>query len=234
MPRIAVIDDEESMRDLICSLLEDIPDIEIRCAADRASGEQLVASEQFDIVILDIDLGSPKDKYGGFSILSSLSGRQVTTLVVSGVPESNLAGVAISLDAYDFIAKPINHLDFLNKFDHALRAQDARSGASQDLFETTTLPPHLTLDTTRQFGYRWKNSPVALTMTQSRLVQCLIEQPGQTVEHSRLAAQLKFTNDRRAIATHISDVRRQFLVVDKTFSAIANDPGKGYVWKKNS
>src|SRR5450759_1778707 len=106
MPKIAIIEDDQATNDRLKGLVKSLEGTEVFQAFDRASAELLIASRQFDLVIVDIELGQgPKDKYGGLGILSSLGDKRTVTLVVSGMPEQNLPDVAISLRAYDFIGK---------------------------------------------------------------------------------------------------------------------------------
>lgn len=231
MPRFAVIEDKQVVNDRLKSLLLTIPGAEVEQAFGLLEGQELLKKKLFDVVVLDIELGDgPKEKYGGLSILADLTGKRITTIVVSGMPEENLPELAISLKAYDFIAKPINELDFINKVEHALEwASDAeREG---DSATDRTWPPNLEPDPSRYFGLRWKSKPVRLTLTQLRLVHCLAAQPGQPVEYEKLAKQLDSTSSHRAIATHLSEARQRFLLIDPKFDAIDSEPGKGYVWK---
>jgi DNA-binding response OmpR family regulator len=154
-------------------------------------------------------------------------------LVVSGVPQPNLHDVALSLQAYDFIGKPIPELSFINKFEHALKTSQMREDESiVSPASVFSLPANLTKDENIRHALRWKGRLVrGLTLTQLRLVACLIERPGVPVNKAALAQQLGSSSASQAIATHISEIRRQFVEIDPDFSHIQSEPGVGYVWK---
>jgi DNA-binding response OmpR family regulator len=236
MRRIAIIDDDLGTNDHLKALVESLPDVLVSQCFDLPSGLQLVSDEQFDVVVLDIDLGAGlKDRYGGLTILSKLSGRKTATLVVSGMPEQNLPEVVFSLDAYDFIGKPINDASFSNKLHHALiSAQLEKASADTADSATPIYPAGLEKDPHKHFVFKWKGKRVKLTMTQSRLVDCLVEQAGQPIPYATLLKQLGNATSKSALATHISDIRTRFWDVDPEFSEIDSEPGKGYVWKTSA
>jgi DNA-binding response OmpR family regulator len=229
MRKIAIIDDDVEVNDLLKSLVLNVPDVEVTQAFDLPSAEKLVASQQFDLVIVDIDLGEGvRAKFGGLAILSILSGKATVTLVVSGTADQVVPEIALSLRAYDFVGKPIKPMVFMNAFEHALESARAMFAASPT---PGGLPPNMERDPTQFLGLRWKGKQVPLTLTQHRLVECLIAQAGHTAEFSKLRKQLDSSTSNQAIATHMSDIRARFLRIDPEFSAIDSDPGKGYVWK---
>ncbi|MGZ4164849.1 MAG: response regulator transcription factor [Tumebacillaceae bacterium] len=232
MQKVAIIEDDEStnnhLRDLISGY-----DVEITQAFTRDAAITLLDKSTFDLAIVDVDLGpGPKEKYAGFEVLSLLGNAKTITLVVSGAPHSNIHDVAISLQAYDFIGKPIPELSFINKFEHALLASKSKG---EDTISTDgALPPNLTKDPKLQFALRWKNKPVRLTLTHLRLVTCLVERPGVPVKRETLNAQMGSTSSTAALATHISEIRQRFIDVDSEFDHIQSEPGVGYVWKNEA
>lgn len=232
MHKVAIIDDDKSTNDRIHDLLKAIPDISIVQEFDGKSAEQRLSKEHFDVIILDIDLGEgPKSRYGGFDLLSGLRDRKTTTLVVSGMQETNLADVSISLRAYDFIGKPFSDIELFNKFEHALEAQLADPRMDNDV-SSAAWPVHLETDNSRVHGLKWKGKSVGLSLTQSRLVHRLLLDIGKPVAISELAKQLKSANSAGAVASHFTGVRQRFLDADPDFNCIRNEPGLGYVWQK--
>jgi len=231
MPRIAIIEDDSKLNDHLKGLVESLPDAAVSQYLDRSAAEEAVIHEHFDLVILDIELGQgPKDKYGGLSILAKLSGKRTVTLVVSGTSEQSLPNIVITLQAYDFIGKPIDDLNFINKVEHALNSQRPDYLDDSQTNQAKVWPPGLTPDPERHPGFLWKGKRVRLTLTQVRLINCLIKNPGQPVGNQILAKQLESSNSPSAIATHMSDIRHRFTDIDPEFKAIDIDPGKGYVW----
>lgn len=235
MPKVAIIDDDKSTNDHLRDLIA-THSVEIFQAFSRDDAIQLIEKNRFDVVIADVDLGpGPKEKYAGFELLSLLNGLKTVTLVVSGVPQPNLQEVALSLQAYDFIGKPIPDLSFINKFEHALKTSQMREDESIITPSgEAALPAHLTKDPNVRHALRWKDQPVrGLTITHLRLIACLIESPGVAVKKNVLAHQLGSSNAASAIATHMTEIRKKFVEIDPEFDCIQPEPGVGYVWKTN-
>lgn len=230
MYRIAIVEDVLIDSDRLKSLIEDSMEAQVLQAFSRIEAERLLSSEQLDLVIMDIELGGgPKNRYGGLTLLSEMRGKTWPTIVVSGMPEENLRGVALSLHAYEFIAKPVDDHDFIHKVEHALAWENSEVG--RDLLGSHGWPDGLQPDPNRKNQLLWKGRPVRLTITELSVVQCLIEQPGKVVENRRLVANLKSTVSAKALAAHMSGARSKFREVDPQFDRIENEPGKGYVWK---
>lgn len=229
MKRIAIIEDVREDSDFLKALIENSFEVHIEQAFNKAEAEALLEGGKFDLVIMDIELGSGvKNRYAGLGLLSDIRATW-PTLVVSGMPEDNLRNLALTLHAYDFIAKPVDERDLINKVEHAFEWY--KVDASNDLAAKNGLPEGLTADPHRKNKYLWRNKPVALTMTQLSIVQCLIEKPGAVVDTRSLLKNLKSGMSSKAIATQISNIRSQFREVDKEFDHINNEQGRGYYWK---
>lgn len=229
MTRIAIIEDVREDSDNLKALIQNSLDAEVLQAFNKADAEALLKEGKFDLVIMDIELGAgAKNRYAGLGLLSDIRASW-PTIVVSGMPEDNLRNLALTLHAYDFIAKPVDEGDLINKIEHAL--DWSNSDAGKDLNTLQGLPDGLTADPQRKNRYLWKGKPVPLTMTQLSILQCLIERPGSVVETRNLVKNLKSGMTGKAIATQLSNVRTRFRDVDPDFDQIENEPGRGYRWK---
>jgi DNA-binding response OmpR family regulator len=230
MPRVLIIEDDEGTVRRFTDLLSQIPDLEIDSAMTAAQARQMISSHQYQLALVDIDLGPGMDgKYAGLSLLHDLKDQGCTSLVVSGTGEDNLQGVSIELDAYDFIGKPINETGFINKVNHALTFH--ASDANPNRGSKGAWPAGLAEDPVTKTTLIWRNKPVNLSLTELSIVRCLVSQPGHVVEHRKLATAMKSTVSSAALASHFSNIRRKFRVIDDSFDHITADPGKGYYWK---
>lgn len=229
MIRIAIIEDVREDSDNLKALILNSFEAEVLQAFTKEEAESLLKDEKLNLVLMDIELGTgPKNRYAGLGLLSDIRASW-PTIVVSGMPEDNLRGLALTLHAYDFISKPVDEQDLINKIEHAL--EWSKSDAGKDLTTQHELPAGLTADPQRKNRYLWKGKPVPLTMTQLSLLQCLLERPGATVETRNLARNLKSGMSAKAIATQLSNARTRFRDVDPDFDRIDNEPGRGYFWK---
>lgn len=234
MPHALVVDDDVVINEYIAKLLGQLPGMRVSVAYERAVAVALIESTPFDVAIVDVDLGPdpmrPGIRYAGLKLIQLLGQGKTPTIIVSGIDAENIPDIALSLDAYEFVSKPIRDSDLVNKVQHALRAK-----AENDEGDTTSASQalsgsSLTRDPDRTLAWRWKGMPVRLTMTQSRLVHLLVEGKGETVKKSVLLKQMATANSDAALMTHISTIRARFKDVDPTFSAIKTVPAKGYTW----
>jgi two-component system response regulator PilR (NtrC family) len=101
--RILVVEDEDSMREVLCMLLEG-EGYEVDAAGDGEEGLDLIDREIYDLVITDIKMPGAN----GFDILKKAQDVSPETLVIMitafGTMESGIE--AMKLGAYDYIHKP--------------------------------------------------------------------------------------------------------------------------------
>jgi DNA-binding response OmpR family regulator len=231
--KVLIVEDDPQINRKLSELIATIPDTAVTQAYDRASAEEALKSTEFALLVADVRLGeSAKDRLSGFSLLRTIGDKPTVAIIVSGMPEDMLPEMAISMQAFDFISKPINDLDFINKAEHALKAHEELRKSNGAHAGTASWPADLKQDPRRKLHLRWKDRAVLLTLTELRLVHCLLETPNQTVPYAKLAQQLKTPTDNpKTIATHMAGVKKRFLDVDEKFDGIDNDPGAGYIWR---
>ncbi|MDH5722105.1 MAG: sigma-54 dependent transcriptional regulator [Alphaproteobacteria bacterium] len=102
---ILVVDDEDDIRNLICSILED-EGYETRGTSGSKSAYEQIEKKIPDLVILDIWLQGSKDD--GIEILKNIKKQNplIEVLMISGHGNVETAVSAIKIGAYDFIEKP--------------------------------------------------------------------------------------------------------------------------------
>jgi DNA-binding response OmpR family regulator len=115
--RIAVIDDEPHIRDLL-SLALGHHGYTVRCAGDGAAGLTLVRQWAPDLIILDVMM----PKIGGIELLPALrraTDAPVIMLSARGEVESKVEGLAHGAD--DYLSKPFELSELLARVDAKLR-----------------------------------------------------------------------------------------------------------------
>jgi DNA-binding response OmpR family regulator len=137
-PRIAVIDDEPNIRNLL-SLALGHGGYEVRCAGDGAEGLALVREWSPDLVILDVML----PKTSGIELLPALrrlTDAPVVMLSARGEVEDKVEGLAHGAD--DYLSKPFEISELLAHVEAKLRRPHIESrsmleyeGLSVDLDE---------------------------------------------------------------------------------------------------
>ncbi len=102
--RILVIDDEAGIRQTLRGILED-EGHSVTTAADGLSGRSLMASDEFDLALLDVWLPDGD----GLDILEELRQGDFSTpaIVISGHGNIDTAVKAMRIGAHDFLEKPL-------------------------------------------------------------------------------------------------------------------------------
>lgn len=228
MPKIAVIEDDRAVNDQHREMLSQISGAEIYQAFNTADARKQLDSIDFDLVILDIELdpGSATPK-GGIDLLSEY-GKRKTVIIVTGMPEQNLHEISIHLKAFEFVRKPVNPADFLNKVNHALALRDLQSKKHA---VGRQWPANLTTEANGLPGFVWKGKSVNLSVIQLNMVYMLAQSPGKTIPYDDLTDLLKSGNTWRVVQQHISAIKQRFRDVDDTFDRITIEPLRGYAWK---
>lgn len=226
-----VVEDDSAMRQRLADLLKTFKDLEIDCAANELDARRFIAEREYQIALVDIELGPDRhDKYKGLCIAHDLANKGCIALVVSGTGDDSIRGAAVTLNGgYDFVSKPINDQDFLNRVQHALECADLKK---KDVAVTTDWPEGLRVDPNNPYAMFWQGRRVNLTMTEVTMVRCLAMAKGNVVSKHKLSEAMKSGNSRSALPNHIMNVRAKFRDSgDPEFDKIGNAPGQGYFWK---
>lgn len=104
IPRVLIVDDEPNVRLVFGTALE-LDDYRITAAADGETALAWLAQEQFDIVLLDLQMAG----LGGMEVLARLRERGDDTLVIIISAHDQPPNVvqAVRLGAVDFLSKPL-------------------------------------------------------------------------------------------------------------------------------
>ncbi len=109
--RILVVDDEESMRHMLATVLGR-EGYDVRVAADAASALESLAADPADVVITDVRMPGTMDGLGLVERVVK-DGHQASVVVMSAYGSRDLALEAIRRGAYDYIDKPFTADDIL-------------------------------------------------------------------------------------------------------------------------
>jgi DNA-binding NtrC family response regulator len=103
MHRVLVIDDEESIRELLKDFLED-KGLEVVTTPDGRSGLDLLKEDNFDLFLLDLMMPG----MSGLDVLREVASEdiKVPSIVITAFASVQTAVEAMKLGAYDYITKP--------------------------------------------------------------------------------------------------------------------------------
>lgn len=103
MPKLLIVDDEQSIRQTLRDILE-YENFDVEEAADGKEGLQKILNNNYDVVILDIKM----PKMDGMEVMEEVTkaGVDVPIIMLSGHGNIDTAVEAVKKGAYDYISKP--------------------------------------------------------------------------------------------------------------------------------
>jgi DNA-binding NtrC family response regulator len=122
--RILVVDDEVGMLEVCADTLKRRKDAEIVTENDSRRAAQMIASESYDLIILDIRMPSP----GGVELLRSARERDptVAVLMITAFPSVEIAVECMKLGAADYVTKPFIPEDLRSTVERLLESRRLR------------------------------------------------------------------------------------------------------------
>jgi DNA-binding response OmpR family regulator len=187
--RILLVDDDRELIDLLAFALKRAG-LEPIGAHDAATALRLFEERKPDLVVLDINLGSSS----GLDVLRELRRRSplpVIMLTALDSEEDKVRGLEAGAD--DYLTKPFSHRELIAR----IRAQLRRSGQEWPVRrapETRLEVGTITLDLA-EHSVTKSGQPVSLTVTEFRLLHCLMSNAGTVVPTATLLKQVWGYND---------------------------------------
>lgn len=209
--RILVIEDEDSIRELVKLNLE-LADFEVIEAADGLDGLNKVVQEKPDLVLLDLML----PKMDGYELLPKITERQIPVIILTAMNglKDKIKGFNLGTD--DYITKPFESMELLARIRAVLR-RSQQSTQQQDAQEPQTLQYDdivLHLDQHRVFHH---GEEIELTLKEFELLRLLVEHKGKVLSREKLLEQVwdyGYEGNTRTVDMHIQRLRTK-LQTDK-------------------
>jgi len=231
MTKVAIIEDDlptsQQLKDWILAAR---PGLTIDQWFNRDDAEAAIAREDYDVVVLDIELG--RERHAGVAIINAINkiGHGTPVLVVSAMPATIYRSIMKALDAWDYLQKTtFEEADFIDTFLEILRAARDRE-AAKGAAPAAPAQEELSLDPLRQSTPLWRGKRVNLPLTAQRILATLYERRGQVVSYDELFQVVKSGRNRDNIRKHISTLREAFRELDDSFDRIENIPMRGFRW----
>lgn len=202
--RILVIEDEESIRELVKLNLQ-LADFEVLEAADGLEGFNKVVQEKPDLVLLDLML----PKMDGYELLPKITERQIPVIVLTAMNglKDKMKGFHLGTD--DYITKPFESMELLARIRAVLR-RSQQAAQQQKKAEPETLrygDIELHLDQHRVFH---RGQEIELTLKEFELLRLLVEHKGKVLSREKLLEQVwdyGYEGNTRTVDMHIQRLR---------------------------
>ncbi|WP_128106549.1 response regulator [Azoarcus sp. DN11] len=211
------------MRDRLCTLLRQLDDVQVDCAATEQEADEFTTRQSYDVALVDLQLNpKPTGQLAGLRYASRLADRGCQTIIVTGDARDFLSEVGMALTGSDIVTKPISDVVLLGHVERALEWRNRNASA-------VDLPPDLVLDPFKQCC-QWRGQTIQLTPTELSIVKEIWHANGQRVDLGRLISVLK-SGSGHAVTQHIANIRRKFESVDPDFDKISCHGG-AYLWAR--
>lgn len=230
MTRVAVIEDDVPTSNQLAGWIRAArAGIEVHQWFDRDAAEAALAREQYDVVLLDIELG--RERHAGVALINAINKRRagVPVLVVSAMPAAIYRSIMKALDAWDYLQKTtFEEADFIETFLEILRV--ARERRADQEAPPAAAAAELSLDPLWQRTPTWRGERINLPLTAQRILATLHQRRGEVVSYEDLFDVVKSGRNRDNVRKHVSTIRDAFREVDPSFEGIENVPMRGFRW----
>lgn len=229
MPRVAVIEDDLPTSNQLAGWIRAArPEVEVDQWFTRDDAEAALAREDYDVVLLDIELG--RERHAGVALINAINKRRsgVPVLVVSAMPAAIYRSIMKALDAWDYLQKTtFEEADFVETFLEILRVARERKAQQPPAQRPAD---ELSLDPLWQRTPTWRGQRINLPLTAQRILATLHQRRGQVVSYEELFDVVKSGRNRDNVRKHVSTIRDALREVDPDFERIENVPMRGFRW----
>ncbi|MDE3233152.1 MAG: response regulator transcription factor [Pseudomonadota bacterium] len=228
--RILLIEDDSTLRNVMCQQLQDTGN-RVDTAGDLATADHLWSVQQFDGILLDLNLPATDrpnaPMLSGLSLLQKMraKGDRTPVLVLSARnrTEERIAGLDAGAD--DYLGKPFE----LNEVEARLRAVLRRSQGADDQTQVGQLKLNRL-----QRRFSCGDEALQLPAREFEVLWELMSPPGRVINKRNLSDKLSSFDESlgdNALETFISRLRRK---LEGTGAVIRTMRGIGYVLEEAS
>ena len=229
--RIALVDDEESLRETVGFALRK-EGFRVEAYADGLAAWESFARALPDLAVLDI-LMPCMDGIELCRRLRALSERLPILFLTSRDEEFDRV-LGLELGADDYLCKPFSMRELVARVRTLLRRAALRAEPEGGPEERVVHAGPLALDL-RRYRASWAGAPLALTVTEFTLLAALARHPGHVKTRAQLL-QEGYPFDayvgERTIDSHVKRLRKKLAAADPACDAIETVYGLGYRWRE--
>jgi DNA-binding response OmpR family regulator len=229
MLNVAVIEDDLPTSNQIKGWVESAqPEVSVSQWFNRDDAEAAIGRENYDLIILDIELG--RERHAGVALINAINKRGgAPVLVVSAMPATIYRSIMKALDAWDYLQKTtFTESDFIETFLEMIRAARDRKASRKEAAAVSA--DELSLDPLRQANPTWRGHRINLPLTAQRILATLHQRRGDVVSYDDLFQVVKSGRNRDNVRKHVSTIRDAFREIDPEFDGIENIPMRGFRW----
>ena len=220
---ILVVDDESELREQMKRLFER-DGHRVLAVADGRSAIDRASTAHFDVLLLDVALGSGPD---GYEVCRALRERRNVTPIIMLTALDSEADVVLGLEAGadDYVTKPFGPAELRSR----IRAVMRRAGPRALGDEVLRAGP-VVVDRARRTVAR-DGEPVELTFSEFEMLQAMMARPGELFSRQELLRAIwgdSAYRDPRGIDVHVRHLREKLEDVPEKPQLLTTVRGVGY------
>lgn len=208
VPLVLVIEDEQGISTILAAYLER-DGMRVQIAQDGHEAMQFFSQFQPDLVLLDIHL----PHMDGIDVLRAIrSHGQTPVIMVTALADDVNKLVALRLGADDYVVKPFNPAEVVARVRAVLRRSQPHSDSREPApIRVGALEINEQDHIALVYDSKARPKPLALTLTEFRLLSLLASQPKRCFSRAHLIDSCLPESDalERVIDSHLSKLRRK-------------------------
>lgn len=224
MARLLLIDDDPSLLEVLALSFEDAGH-RVQTATDGAAGLAAIGAGGVELVLSDVNM----PLVDGFSLCRKLrqAGSELPIILLTSRDSDIDEALGLDVGADDYVSKPFSTRVLLSRVTALLRRSELRRGAR-------TAEPQVAVGrlllTPERVEVSFAGTPLSVTVTEFRLLECLASRPGIVFSRDRLLEQLRGDTavEPRIVDTYVRRLRRKLEQVDPSAEVIETVIGAGY------
>ena len=239
MPRIALVDDEESILISVSMALEQ-EGFEVDTFNNGEEAILGFENKTYDLGLLDIKMPRMTGNELLMKIRASkkLELKNMPIIFLTSKDQEQDEIIGLRMGAADYIKKPFSQKLLNERIHtvlriHANRQLEAKNDKNTNK-NNNLKQGDLELDHLRHLCF-WKNNVIELTVAEFNLINCLAKHPSVIKDRNQLMDAMYGNSiyvDDRTIDSHIKRLRKKFRQFDHLFSQIRTRYGLGYSWRE--
>jgi two-component system alkaline phosphatase synthesis response regulator PhoP len=238
MARILVVDDEESIVELIRYNLEK-EGYSVATAADGDAAQKAVHDEPPDLIILDVMLPGKDGLFLCRTLQSDPKTRKIPIIMISARADEVDRILGLEMGADDYVTKPFSPRELLARVKARLRRERLKNEEKEREGAPETAPPKskkslrrgpLVIDA-EKFSATLDGERLDLTPKEFELVSFLAGAPGRVFTREELLERIwgyDYPGDSRTVDVHIRHIRQKLSRIPGAHRLIETVRGVGY------
>ena len=236
MPKIALVDDEQSILTSVSLSLES-EGFTVDTFLNGVEALEALENKSYDLGLFDIKM----PKMDGNELLSKVRSSKIENLkdlpiiFLTSKDHEQDEIIGLRMGASDYIKKPFSQKLLNERIRTVLRIHNNRNEEQKDnnIKKQNFIKGDLILDEDKQLCF-WKGIEIELTVAEFNLIKSLAQYPGVVKDRNQLMDAMYGDSiyvDDRTIDSHIKRLRKKFRSYDNSFDQIRTRYGSGYSWR---